>query len=241
MLRANSRLRRTLGDGGVRFLEYACGAIQRILPHVEVTDWVEDSWSEASSVWASPRRTAIRMTLAIGQEDDSWSRSLRALVRRKLLLEIGGAAGRTLDKREFDICKGIALRISRILQRGLSDEIGASIEAIRDAFDEYIVAQHVEQFHGLVQMPLSSILDALHTLSEQSYENKALTFGCILESHGRAAGTGAYFPGHFLISKKYKALSDGFRTAYHISADGRILDFVDLDRFDKKPLTETHH
>ena len=241
MLRANSRLRRTLGDAGTQFLEHACGAIQRILPHVEVSAWEEHAWTEASSVWASPRRTRIRMTLAIGEQGNGSSRSLTVVIQRRLLPGIGGAAGRTLDEREFDICKRIAFRISEVLQQAPSDESGASIGAIRDAFDEYIVAQHVEQFHGLVQMPLSSVLEALHTLSEQSYENKALTFGCILESKRHVAGGGAQFPGHFLSSKKYKALSDGFRTAYHISANGRILDFVDLDRFEKKPLSEKHH
>ncbi|MGA8409303.1 MAG: hypothetical protein WB680_19175 [Candidatus Acidiferrales bacterium] len=115
------------------------------------------------------------------------------------------------------------------------------MRAIRDAFDEYVVANHVEAYHELSEMPVSSIFDALHTLSEQSYENKALTFGCILDPRKRVKGEEARFPGDFLTAKKYKALSDGFRTAYYVSANGRIVDFIDLDRFDKEPLTEKHH
>jgi hypothetical protein len=34
MLRANSRLRQEIGPQGVRFLEHAAGAVNRILPHV---------------------------------------------------------------------------------------------------------------------------------------------------------------------------------------------------------------
>ena len=56
-----------------------------------------------------------------------------------------------------------------------------------------------------------------------------------------SGGQGAQFPGDFLTLKKYKALSDGFHTAYYVSADGKILDFVDLDRFEKQGLTEKHH
>lgn len=237
MLRANSQLRRTLGDAGVEFLEHASGAIQRILPHVEVSPWKEKPLTKASSVWTSSSRTGIRVTLAIGKKAEKSSRSLEAEIQRRHLPGIAGAAGRTLDEREFDICKRIALRISEVLRQGTSEAGDASIRAIRDAFDEYIVAQHVEK----AQIPVSSIFDSLHKLSEQSYENKALTFGCILEAKEIVKEQGAQFPRHFLGSKKYKALSDGFRTAYHVSASGKILDFVDLDRLQKRKLTEKHY
>lgn len=241
LLRKNSRLRRTLGDAGVEFLEYAAGAIRRILPHVQVSQWKESPWAKPRSVWTSSKRTGIGITLAIGNKKDPTSRSLETLVKRRLLPGVGGSAGQSLDVREFDICKGIASRISEVLQQGSSDADKASIKAIRDAFDEYVVAQHVEKHHGLAQMPVSPIFDALHKLSEQSYENKALTFGCILEPRRNVKGQGAQFPSDFLGSKKYKALSDGFRTAYHVSASGTILDFVDLDRFVKKDLSEKHY
>lgn len=243
MLRANSRLRRTLGDAGVEFLEHSSRSIERILPHVQVSRWEEHRWAEASSVWTSSNRTAIRVTLAIGEEEEEASRSLEAVIERRSLPGIGRAARRTLDQREFDICKLIALRISEVLQKASSHASGASMRAIRDAFDEYVVASHVETYHGLTQMSVSSVFDALHTLSEQSYENKALTFGCILDPGKTVKGQEAVFPVDYLSVKKYKALSDGFRTAYHIAANGRILGFIDLDRFEKKKgnLTEKHY
>ncbi|MCK9919932.1 hypothetical protein MXD81_63460, partial [Microbacteriaceae bacterium K1510] len=36
---------------------------------------------------------------------------------------------------------------------------------------------------------------------------------------------------------KFKALSDGFRTAYRVSTNGGMLGFVDLDSFSSQPLT----
>src|SRR5207247_1759421 len=33
---------------------------------------------------------------------------------------------------------------------------------------------------------------------------------------------------------------DGYRTAYHLSGSGHVLDFVDLDTFEDRPLTVKH-
>ena len=65
MLRTNSRLRQTLGVAGVEFLEYAAGAIQRILPHVHLSQWKEGPWTKPRSVWTSSKRTRIRITLVL--------------------------------------------------------------------------------------------------------------------------------------------------------------------------------
>jgi hypothetical protein len=241
MLRKNSRLRDAIGPAGLNFLKYSTEAVERILPHVQVSAWREDGWKKPGSVWDSQRRTAIRMTLAIGDESDPGSRSLEATVHRRSVPGPGTAERRTLDDREYDICKLIAERISEVLSRGPSGNSDASIRAIQDAFDEYVVAKHVQTFHKLAQMPVSAVFAALHKLSEESYENKALTFGCILDPKKMLKGQSAQFPDEFLLSKKYKALSDGFRTAYHVAANGKVLDFVDLDHFEKKELTEKHH
>jgi hypothetical protein len=179
--------------------------------------------------------------LAVGRREDPISRSLTAEVKRRNLPLLRGAARETLDDREFDICKRIAMRISEVLASLTVDGSDASIKAIRDAFDEYVIAQHVEAHYGLPPLSMDSIFDNLHTLSEQSYENKALTFGCIIDSRQTSSKQGVRFPEGFLTLKKYKALSDGFHTAYHVSANGNILDFVDLDRFEKRGLTEKHY
>jgi hypothetical protein len=244
VLRANSPLRSLLDVSGTEFLDHACAAIQRILPHVEEPTWKEIQWKSARAVWTSTKRTAIRVTISIRNKNDESARSIQAEIRRRPLEGVRKAALRTLDLRELDICRRIALRVSRVLrhepsQRSKRD--GASLRAIRDAFDEHIVAQHIEKFHESAEMPVTSLLDALHTLSEQSYENKALTFGCILEPEENGDEGSAYFPDQFLSSKKYKALSDGYRTAYDVSANGVIIDFVDLDRFERKSLSQKHY
>lgn len=147
MLRANSKLRQQLGEPGVEFLEHDAGAIQRILPHVEVSTWQEDSWSKPGSTWTSSGRTGIRITLTVGEKKTG--RSLTAVVERRHLPGIGGSVGKILDQREHHICGLIASRVSEVLKQGPPVSSEASLRAIRDAFDEYVVAQHVEMHHGL--------------------------------------------------------------------------------------------
>lgn len=247
MLRANSNLRRILGNAGVEFLEHAGAAIQRILPHVEIEPWKECAWAPADAKWHAParnttsaQRTAIRITLAVGSKGDPAGRSLTTLVRRRCVTSAGGNAKHTLDLREHDICKRIVERASEVIRQDPGQKNVASIQAIRAAFDEFIVARHVEAHHNL-STSVSTILSALHTLSEQSYENKALTFGCIIDANSSGRKASAVFPKDYLQTKRYKALSDGFRTAYYISDTGGIANFIDLDRFTKKPLTEKNY
>ncbi len=180
------------------------------------------------------------MTVAIGMESENDARSLTTTVRRRRSANVGGRAKEVIDLREHAICRLVVQRITEVFEHSARDVDDASILAISEAFDEYVVASLIQEHHGLTA-PVSSVISALHKLSEQSYENKALTFGCILDpnSPGRASGT--IFPSEFFRSKKYKALSDGFRTAYIVSSDGRILDFVDLDRYEKKSLTGKHY
>jgi hypothetical protein len=242
MLRKNSRLHSQLTTAQYDFLKHAVGAVERLLPHVEVSAWSENDYSKAKAVWASNKRTAIRMTLAIGESKDPKSQSLVATISRRLVGGTSSAATETLDEQEHNICALIAERISVVLAQFSSSSTpdNASIQAIRDGFDEYVVASHLQHTHNL-QLPMENLLGALHTLSEQSYENKALTFGCVIDLGKTRGENDTVFPGDFLRSKKYKALSDGFRTAYVVSNDGQVTDFVDLDRYGSKNQRSSTH
>jgi hypothetical protein len=242
MLRANSRLHSRLGPLGIDLLVHAAGAFERILPHVQRLIWIEESWRASQTAWASQSRREIRVTVAIGQGGDNLSRSLTAIVKRRKLPIVGGVAGNTLDTRERDICERITRRISEVVERflALPEQDIASIRAIRGSFDEAVVAEHVREHHQ-IQVQVGSILAALHTLSEQTYENKALVFGCVLDPDESNRGIAPSFPAPFLTAKKYKALSDGFRTAYHISAEGAVTNLVDLERVGSPELTARHY
>jgi hypothetical protein len=221
------------------FLDHAAGAIERILPHVEVGPWSEGPWTNPESVWDSSSRTAIRVTISFGDRSAASGRSRTTLVRRRNVPGVRHAAAQTLDTREYDICKRVALTTSRLMRSQATSWEPPFPQAISGAFDESVVALHLTEYHGFL-VPLSETLAALHKLSEQSYENKSLTLGCLVEPVPSGIQEGQAFPRAFLSSKKYKALSDGYHTAYRISSDGTMTDFVDLEKIDSRDLTEKH-
>jgi hypothetical protein len=239
MLRANSRLRSSLPHEAIAFLQHAAGAIERILPHVEVEKWKEGPWIRSESVWASSSRTEIRATISVGDGYSEHSRSFTTIVRRRRVPVVRRAAGQTLDTREFDICRRVVLAASHLMQSPWTYWRPPFPRAVSQAFDESIVAFHLTEHHDF-GASVESILASLHTLSEQSYENKSLSFGCIVERDAIGPERSRPLLAEYLMSKKYKALSDGYRTAYRVSSNGRVLDFADLERIDPRPLTEKH-
>src|ERR1700730_13710008 len=134
VLRANSRLHYVLGKHGAEFLEHALGSFQRLLPHVEISQWEQIPWSEREAVWINSKRQSIRITIPVGSSEQVNSGSLTAIVKRRRVGVASQAAGGTLDKKEFDICKRISMRLSEVVGGEPSEISGATIRAIRDSF-----------------------------------------------------------------------------------------------------------
>lgn len=104
----------------------------------------------------------------------------------------------------------------------------ATADALRTGFEERMVARHLRNHHDL-DLDLAAWFAALRQLAEQSYENKSLTFGCIINTTDTTLpGSGSTFPIDFLERKRYRALSDGYRTAYRVSSRGAIIGFSEL-------------
>lgn len=240
VLRANSPVRVLLGSPGIEFLEWAAGAYTRLLPHSQVDNWVETERAPVESVWDSSRRDAIRVTIPLGPKDNPRTRSVQTRIRRRGV-DPAAAAGRALDTREYDICGRIAARIAHVLREVHSVSGASSLVAIRNAFDEHIIAEHLREHHGL-ELDMTAVFDAIHELAEQTYENSALTLGAVLDpSWLDGPHDSPVFPRDLFSSKKYKALSDGYRTAYHITSNGHLCDFVELERFSTPELSMHNH
>ena len=131
-----------------------------------------------------------------------------------------GRQARTLDATEFDICGRIAKRIDEVLVPQILNCIGDdSLRAISALFDEHVVAAYLTERYR-VSFDVAGALNAVRSLSGQTYENRALAFGCIFE-RGKAGSRKPQlrtqqFPRDFVHRKKFKALSDGFRTAFRV-------------------------
>lgn len=238
IIRSNSRLVKIIGKSGCEFIEFAAMAIPRILPHVEGSAWEQIARSRTECSWSSPARKEIRITLAIGDEGQSDAASLRAFVTRKQVGIARRVAGETLDTREYDICKTAVEQIKEILQMGLPQINRRALSALSKSFDEEVISRHIQKHHK-IEMSIGDLFSSLHELSEQTYENKSLSFGCLIDMEiANSLDAEARFPSDFLkAKKKYRALSDGFRTAYHVSTKGHVKNFLDLEDFNSPKLT----
>ena len=114
-----------------------------------------------------------------------------------------------------------------------------TLDALAARFDEDVVAAHLQQHHGL-QMGIARVFDAMRTLAGQTYENKPISFGCILDPGWHSEST-EVFPADFFKFKKYKALTDGFRTGYVVSSSGRLVGLVDLEHTQPALAGTEHH
>ena len=227
-LRANSRLRQSLGDAGVEFLQHGLGGLTRILPHTEASDWkIEQKNCSSVANFADANKRQLRLDLGLWLDHTSWKVSGK-LERRRAPSGVG-AIPRTISARERDIAARVLTALSRTLGPASSDT-SSSLSALRPSFDERVVAEHLAAYHHL-SFDLSEWLAALRRLAEQTYENKALAFGCVINPAKRSRpGQGARFPQDFLERKKYRALSDAYRTAYLVSGHGALLGFFELGR-----------
>ncbi len=215
-----------LGGPGLEFLAHALTSVTRLLPHTETDSWQLHKGAAQRLAWwtdSNRRELALACNLILGQE----CYHLSSTLRRKCAPAGAGNIPRTLDQRERDLCERAMELPATVLRQGDGANL-ASLKAIQARFDEQIVASHLEQHHHL-RLDVGEILRALRELAEQSYENKSLTFGCLLDPRNNAKpGEASAFPKAVLARKKYRALSDGYRTAYRVSAEGSVIGFEDL-------------
>jgi hypothetical protein len=88
----------------------------------------------------------VDITITIGSTSDPDARSLTATVKRRRVPALGATAKEIVDIREHDICGRIARRISQVMERRPANvQDGTSIQAIGAAFDESVVALHLQE------------------------------------------------------------------------------------------------
>ena len=237
-VRKNARFRKLLGDAKLDFLAYALGSIERILPHIETSRWKVAPAAEKGTrvTWLDSTRRSLKVVLGLNIHDtDSPSHfSVSGIIERRKTPAGVGSIARTIDARERAICEQVVARIGQVLRSGRPDDAD-TIEAVRQIFDECVIAAHLKKHHQ-VELDLREILSSLRDLAEQSYENKSLTFGCLIDANDTSVPLeNAKFPSDFFQLKKFRFFSDGFRTAYKISAKGGLSGLRGLSRASTSP------
>lgn len=225
-LHRNSKLAKRLGEAWVGLLESSVAGLSRILPHTETSDWeVENQSTKSRAAFADQNRRSLTLSVGLTLADDNWA--IHGVLRRRSIPTGVGAISRTIDLRERDLAECVVQEISEMFGSFLSDHT-ATADALRWGFDERVVARHLRKHHDL-DIDLAAWFAELRRLAEQSYENKSLTFGCIINTTDRTSPSdGSQFPTDFFERKRYRALSDGYRSAYRVSAKGAIVGFTDL-------------
>jgi hypothetical protein len=216
------RLAKALGAAKTRLLEHGGDAIERLLPHIEARNWRIGDYQTSRVTWRDGHR---QLSVVIGIEGTGFS--VGCAVRRLSVPEGVGAISRTIAVRERAICETVVSKLSVLVNQknDLTDEV---CQAIADDFDELVVSDHLRTQHALRVGP-ASLFRALRELAGQTYENKAITFGCTIDSQRQEdSPPGADFPATFFRKKRYRALSDGYYTTYCLSSAGALVGFRDL-------------
>lgn len=221
-------MREHLGPGGVDFLDRSLGSVERLLPHVALSPWTHVGGKRpGGAVWTDRRRAESRLTIVVPGPDGAIHRfEARATRRRPKHADV--RLSTRLDHREHLFCQIIASRSSTIVAAGLRSGDQAVFRMAGMDFEEHVVAEYLLASHKLT-MDMESFLRAMHGLAGRTYENKPIVFGCLIDPSDTTAGV---FATDFLARKKYRALSDGYRTAYCLSGGGALVAFRDISELE---------
>ena len=218
-----SALLRPMESFQIALLEHGLSALSRLLPHIETGDWQLKKPPSSRVTWGQRNQT-IEMSVPIGAEN---AFSVSCTLQRLRTPKGVGSISRTLDARERAICESIVRGLEVAFSDGPPRNRQAA-RALQASFDQAVISDFLMHRYELGFDPYV-ILEEMRQLAEQTYENKPLAFGILIEAGYEATSSDARpFPGDFLGRKRYRALSDGYYTAYSISRSGQLLEFENL-------------
>jgi hypothetical protein len=229
-------LKKGLSKEEFEFLENVLNSFTRILPHIENTGWKkvktinEKSISKSSAWWTKldgKQRRAIGVRMFIKKLDVHIETKFKRKVVPRTI-----ADARTPDNTEMNICKTIVtIAANGLLNIDSSADIKFTYQMIR-SFDDFVILEHLKQSHKLTY-DLGALIEFFRDLSEQSYENSSLSFGVIIDKRKKVLVDGdKIFPNDYLhdpTSKKYRAFTDGYRSAFLLDSVGRVGGLIDLE------------
>ena len=236
-----NKFKNDLGDSGFDFLNYSLASITRILPHIEleiITTSRYDDIPKGENIVArsrvtyhQERRRRIKLKISF-PDSESGGYDIEVMAKRKTgssvpLQDKDLTVLNDTEKKIIGIC---GLQIAQILSVSPQrNERGReTLKALKETWDEAVVSTYISQENNL-QADISAILLWLRKLSEISYENKSICFGIIIDENSNRRSIGASFPHDYLHdNKKYRALSDGYHTAYVLSKEGSVTDFIEV-------------
>lgn len=240
-------MKKTIGSEGMAFLLHGLKALERLLPHTEIDLWKvgASSAGKTGARYDNPdrkhqnRQLKLCLVINTGDQAPDSTFELRSRLRRKTSGTGGvGDIARVVDLTEKNLCEKTLQRLASVLVKEKSDVETQSLHAISKMFDELVIASHLKE-KLQIEMNVAQLFASLRELAEQSYENKSLSFGLLITSKKETPSQAAIFPRDFFEFKRYRALSDGFKTAYKVSSAGKVFGLIDLRH--KNPTVRADH
>lgn len=226
----NNRIGKHMPPQARDFAEFALSGLTRLLPHTEVEEISMGKPATAAVRWLGSSRK--RLTVVASLPFAGYDCAASMIVKRRHVLAAESSGLRTVDLHERDIC--------RALVEELAESISAvtdlnSLKHVRGGFDQRVVARHLASSLDLA-LDVNGLIEAIKRLGVETYENKALTFACVVDGDRvDEPNDHAVFPADYLARKKYKVLSDGYHTAYLVSSRGAVLDLIEISTLKKRP------
>lgn len=213
---------------GTEFLDFASGAIERMMPHVKANWRIDDLAveEEASEAYWTNMGDGTGVLIV---EFPRLGFRAHAQVSRRTTSRSFDNRPSSLTEGEIRVCKIVGDRLAKTLRKPVQKRSESlSLSAIAALLDEQIVSEWISQTYPVSFSVLQTIAQ-FRKLAEQTYENKSIAFGCVIDTRLEAeVGYEPVFPDFLAEFKRYRALSDGFHTAYVITSDGCIGGFLDL-------------
>lgn len=240
------------------FIEHGLAAIRRILPLVAVDEWTDGPDQRArGGTQPSFDGSSVEVVVSLRLNRHHLRRTGRPSTRPRDSLFSDLLSGpaqfvltlqttvRPIQPRphlipnrprlrdgELAVCRAAQEILESSLQMLSEDLDWSALEVLQASFDDRVVSRVLTKSRD--SDVLHQCIIRLKELAQQSYEGRRISFGVIVRDRGSIdADTWRIFFS-MLKKKRFRALSDGFSTAYVVDSFGALLDFKDLGHRPRK-------
>lgn len=211
------------GEAGINIITHASSALERLIPYLLVK-WKKIDPTELKSpsiARVGKGRKQIKIQIPFQEINAGYE----AIVERKPVPKAVKGSFATMSQEEHTICREFATILyevisSNSLKNGLYKQISYG-------FDEEVISRSIKSDTGF-NCDIGGIFKELHKITEQTYENKSLTFGIVISEKYPDYEGKLSFPSDFFEKKKYKLLSDGFNTTYVLNPKGYLYSLEEI-------------
>ncbi len=223
-------LKTKLSDAEYEFFIHTLTAFSRILPHTVIEPWKKSATLKKTKAWwksvGGEQRRGIGLSIKVPQLETCLESVLTRLVPGEGVRLIR----RVPDTTELAVCKRIVEAITKEMQLIQNLKQNNISHELHRSFDDRVVVDHLKHENQL-EFDFGNLVEFLRILSEQSYENKSLSFGVLIKKGTKSTSSHKFtFPEDFENEKRFKAFTDGYRSAYLLDRAGGILSLVDLEK-----------